>query len=180
MPFIVTDYIDKEFCKEVATWATQWHDKIGSKRFYSTGSPEITASIPIKSYGKMQRWVDLSKHDCPLIPFIKSKIFTDFKVPIQDAMLNYYVPQTNVGRHAHVLEAGKVDLRFNILVQQPESGGNPIIDGRKYCIQQGDLLVFDSRKPHETDTVCGETDRILLSCIGVIAEKDLADRMFLG
>ncbi len=178
MPFIVPDYLDGDKCKEVSNWAKNWYAKIGSKPLHKSGAPSISASVPIKPSGNIQRWVDLSQHECGFLPSLREKLLSDFGIKIDNAMLNYYAPKTKVGVHSHELEKGKVDLRFNIIVQQPELGGNPIIDGRTYCIKQGDLLVFDSRKPHETDVIGGNTDRILVSCIAVISESELAKRFF--
>lgn len=174
MAKVIPNYLEDKLCFQISDWASDWYRNSGSKPLYTTGAPKIVSNVPMTPTGKLRRWVDLNKVHCPYLAAVTNKLFSEFKLEqyYQGSILNYYIPGTKVGLHAHKLDTGKADLRFNILVQKPQIGGNPIVDNVTYCLNQTDLLIFDARKPHKTDAVEGTKDRILLSCIFVVPDTN--------
>jgi hypothetical protein len=58
----------------------------------------------------------------------------------------------------------KLHCRFNILIQQPEEGGNPIIDGREIDINENEpWMVQAGLYYHGSSKVVGDRTRILCS-----------------
>lgn len=69
-------------------------------------------------------------------------------------------------------------LHANFIVQKPNSGGITIIDGKRYDIDEKDLLLFiPSHLHHEVDESGGEIKRILW-CYGFCIDKNTVERIF--
>lgn len=61
-------------------------------------------------------------------------------------------------------EKGFIHTRLNFLVQKPDAGGNPVIDGIEYTMEEGNAwLNLASEWLHSSTVVEGNTPRIVLS-----------------
>lgn len=61
-------------------------------------------------------------------------------------------------------EKGFIHTRFNFLLQKPEHGGNPVIDGVEYPMEEGQAWInLASEWLHGSTAVQGNTARVVLS-----------------
>ena len=78
-------------------------------------------------------------------------------------------------------EKGFTHTRFNFLLQKPEQGGNPVIDGIEYPMDEGQgWLNLASEWMHGSTLVVGQRERVVLSLGAYIHPglvKSLVDKM---
>jgi hypothetical protein len=71
---------------------------------------------------------------------------------------------------------GNVHLRFNFMIQKPDIGGNPIINGKEYWIDEGECWMnYASEWKHGSTPVYGSRERIVLSLGACVPENIVRD-----
>ncbi|HEY1613086.1 MAG TPA: hypothetical protein VGF97_05245 [Rhizomicrobium sp.] len=76
-----------------------------------------------------------------------------------------------VHRHTDPSPPDKHHVRMNLMISKPLSGGDPVIDGKKFEVAEGDLwCFFPTVMPHESTPVVGKRKRIVIS-IGILVPK---------
>lgn len=73
-------------------------------------------------------------------------------------------------------ELGEYHVRLNFLVQKPENGGNPIINGIEHEINEGfGWINLASEWVHQSTPVIGKRNRIVLS-LGSFVDQSIAQK----
>lgn len=71
-----------------------------------------------------------------------------------------------------------IHLRFNFMVQKPYIGGNPIIDGVEYQIDEGMCWInYASEWKHGSTTVGGNRPRVVLSMGACVPEHIVKEKI---
>ena len=84
-----------------------------------------------------------------------------------------------VHRHTDPAVDGKCHVRLNFLIQKPEGGGMPIINGVEYTIEQGGCWKnIASAWWHESSRVVGDKERIVLS-LGALVNDTIVSKQLL-
>lgn len=66
---------------------------------------------------------------------------------------------------------GNWHLRYNFMIQKPNIGGNPIINGKEYWIDEGEAWInYASEWKHGSTPVAGNRERIVLSLGACVPE----------
>ena len=85
---------------------------------------------------------------------------------------NYFTDKAQLHVHRHFPPEGYVDLRCNLMLKLPTSGGMPIVEGRTCVIEERSLWLFNANLDHWTEVVVGGRPRIMLSYAFMVpAEK---------
>jgi len=72
--------------------------------------------------------------------------------------------------------SGNIHLRFNFMIQKPDIGGNPIINGKEYWIDEGECWMnYASEWRHGSTPVHGSRERIVLSLGACVPENIVRD-----
>jgi hypothetical protein len=88
----------------------------------------------------------------------------EFRPPFIDGMVaSFAEPEDTCFEHTDpVWFKDHYTLHCNVLVQKPDFGGDPIIDGKKYELNQGDLLCYYvSHLKHGSTKVIGNKNRLM-------------------
>jgi hypothetical protein len=79
-------------------------------------------------------------------------------------MVSFHEPGAFVHEHTDPVVEGERHVRLNVLLQHPEAGGTPILDGEPLAIAPGQGWIFRPYKvKHSSTAVEGSTPRINLS-----------------
>src|SRR5688500_19000934 len=79
-------------------------------------------------------------------------------------MVSLHEPGAFVHEHVDPCVEGERHVRLNVVLQHPEGGGMPILDGRQLAIEPGQGWIFRPYKVRHASTVVeGATPRINLS-----------------
>ena len=79
-------------------------------------------------------------------------------------MVSFHEPGAFVHEHTDPVVEGERTVRLNVLLQHPEAGGMPVLDGHEQAIQPGQGWIFRPYKVvHASTAVEGATPRINLS-----------------
>ena len=82
-----------------------------------------------------------------LTPELEEPIFKNFTG-------NHYLDGAFVHEHTDPAPDGYVHVRCNLMLQKPQEGGDPIIDGEKLNVQNGDLWIcLASLEPHSSTPI---------------------------
>jgi len=85
-----------------------------------------------------------------------------------------------VHRHTDLGVDGKCHVRLNFLIQKPEGGGMPIINGVEYTIEQGGCWKnIASAWWHGSSRVVGDKERIVLS-LGALVKNTIVSKQLLA
>ena len=101
---------------------------------------------------------------------------------IEEKMFGNFIGKNTTGGAVHPHRdkrsiKGQPHMRINFLVQKPESGGNPVIRGVEYPVEENESWVnLASHWLHESKEVIGLIPRITLS-LGSFVSIDDADRI---
>ncbi len=75
-----------------------------------------------------------------------------------------FPPGKRLHRHVDDYPEWNRELRFNCLLQSPETGGNYIINKQKYILEENDIIVFSPIfNVHSTTFISGEKSRVIAS-----------------
>ena len=75
-----------------------------------------------------------------------------------------FPPGKRLHRHTDDFPEWNRELRFNCLLQSPEDGGVYTINGKRYFLEEGDIIVFSPNfNTHSTTRVRGKKSRIIAS-----------------
>ena len=81
--------------------------------------------------------------------------------------------------HEHIdpnREDGHWHIRLNFMIQKPDVGGNVVIDGVEYLINEGESWInFASKWRHASTPVVGQRPRVVLSMGNYIDPKQATD-----
>jgi hypothetical protein len=104
---------------------------------------------------------------------ISSFSITDFEdEPLYRCFLGCNTAGGFVHRHVDKSPPGKYHVRMNIMLSKPLSGGEPVIGGKRFRIEERDLWCFyPSIMPHESVPVRGSRKRFVIS-IGILVPAD--------
>jgi hypothetical protein len=81
-----------------------------------------------------------------------------------------------VHTHTDPRKTDKIHVRLNFLIQKPNGGGMPVIDGITYTVEQGQCWInLASEWKHGSTPVVGSTPRIVLSLGRYVDRKLLED-----
>lgn len=73
---------------------------------------------------------------------------------------------------------GNVHLRFNFMIQKPHIGGNPIINGKEYWIDEDQCWMnYASEWKHGSTPVYGTRERIVLSLGACVPEHVVREKL---
>lgn len=139
---------------------------IGKQRRYSTLNlyPELQLTQDVKQFAKY------AYEQIGVSDFIEEHLFGNF---IGVNLTGGNVHQHTDPRH----ENGYYHLRLNFLVQKPEVGGNPVIDGIEYTIDEGQAWInYASEWQHASTPVSGNRYRVVLS-LGAYVHPDTVQKI---
>ena len=119
------------------------------------------------------------------VPFeiyeIKNRIIKEFNLHeveyTVDIFFNHLKKGQKVAIHSHAKHRLGTDLRFNIMIKNSTTGGNPFVktnELKEIEVDDGDLWIFDGCKDHGTKQV--SDDRYILS-YGFIVEDHIANEI---
>lgn len=90
---------------------------------------------------------------------------------------NHFLDGAFVHGHKDTAPDGWQHVRCNFALQMPDTGGNPILDGKEVQIKQGDIWIcFASLEAHSTTPMSGG-QRLVFSC-GAIVKSDIAEKVY--
>lgn len=162
---IIRNYINKKDLKILLNYAIE---------LYKPKSEVVF--IPSSQYRKRETIFNIPNE----IYKIKNKIIKNFEIEnyqhTADIFFNALFKNQKVSKHAHKKHENKHDLRFNIMLQNSDSGGVPECDGLRYYPKNGDMWIFNGCRDHETDLILGETVRYIIS-YGFIVEENIIDNI---
>lgn len=117
----------------------------------TTNYPELNITQHIREFSK-QAYLEIGVED-----FIEEHLYGNF--------IGVNFNSGNVHEHRDPKnEKGFIHTRFNFLLQKPERGGNPVIDGIEYPMEEGQAwLNLASEWMHGSTPVEGDRARIVLS-----------------
>lgn len=71
-----------------------------------------------------------------------------------------------------------IHLRFNFMIQKPRVGGNPIIDGQEYWIDEDESWInYASEWLHGSTPVSGNRERVVLSLGACVPEHVVKEKI---
>ena len=71
-----------------------------------------------------------------------------------------------------------IHLRFNFMIQKPDIGGNPIINGKEYWIEENECWMnYASEWRHGSTPVYGDRERIVLSMGACVPENVVREKL---
>lgn len=71
-----------------------------------------------------------------------------------------------------------IHLRFNFMIQKPNVGGNPIINGQEYWVDEGECWMnYASEWKHGSTPVSGGRERIVLSLGACVPENIVREKL---
>lgn len=157
--FVVKDFITPSECRELSNWIAE---NVDTANF---GAVEMGGKRLSTRFKVGFKYPELA-HD------IKKRIIEKFnfetigiKYPhFMDAMVaSCAFPSDTCYAHKDpVWHENHFTLHCNILISEPEGGGNLLIEGTKYKMNAGDLVCYPvSKFLHETDEVIGSKVRLL-------------------
>jgi hypothetical protein len=96
-----------------------------------------------------------------LIPVCVEPVFKNFTG-------NHYQDGAFVHPHIDTSPSGLVHTRCNLMLQKPPLGGNPVIDGEEFAVEEGDLwLCIASMELHSSTPIRGG-ERLVFSFGGLV------------
>jgi hypothetical protein len=152
-------------------------------------APDIAEQLkPLISHGKMRangygrRFVPKVKIDQSIV----NELFFRFGLvwEMEEPELGHFVG-TNylMGAHVHIhtdpAPEGFHHVRCNVAVEMPKFGGEPILDGVKIGVKEGDAWVCFSSIEEHSSTPIKNGDRVIVSVASLI-EKHIAETAYIN
>lgn len=76
---------------------------------------------------------------------------------------NHYLDGAFVHEHIDIAPNGYVHTRCNLMIQKPQEGGNPVIDGEEFNVQNGDLWICLASLEKHCSTPIKGNERFIFS-----------------
>lgn len=153
---LIPNFLTPEECRILAEWEEQnrhiFQDaNMGGNR-QTTRFIQDHIDFPPLAHELRSRVKDLLGLDDRVRPPFASGMVASYAPP-GDICIEHIDPEWYEGHHT---------LHCNVIVQKPESGGDVVIDGVLYNVNQGDLLCFYvSDYYHSVTKVIGNTPRLM-------------------
>lgn len=94
----------------------------------------------------------------------------------QNLIGNHYLEGAYVHKHRDPAPNGYVHTRCNWMIKKPLIGGNPILDGEEFQVEEGDLwLCLASLEQHESTPISGG-ERMIYS-FGALVSMDQIEKI---
>lgn len=132
--------------------------------------------------GAGRRFCNINRVDIPLTNAIKQfaqECYSNLNVAVKEEHLlgNFIgVNFENAFVHQHIDQRNNENdwhVRLNFMVQKPDSGGDVLIQGNQYSIDEGcSWINFASEWKHGSTPVIGKRERIVLSLGNYIQQSD--------
>lgn len=144
--------------------------------------------------GEGRRFCNLNNYDIALKYKIQDFSLQCYKqlgvdTVVEEHMFGNFVGVNTEGAFVHKhTDPDKIDgywhVRLNFMIQKPNMGGEVVINGIEYKIEQGQSWInFASKWQHSSTPVVGDKPRVVLSMGNYIepkAAKQLLDQFILG
>jgi hypothetical protein len=153
MQEVTKKYITEKDRKEILKWALESREKLNPN-----------GVSPGRFYER------LDKLETPaVVNKIIDKIKKDFSMEFEETNLGHFLSfnETGASIHPHsdmVSDGYSQHIRFNIVIQKPEAGGDSVQGDSVVELENGMLFkILASGEPHSSTPVVGELPRITLS-----------------
>jgi hypothetical protein len=84
---------------------------------------------------------------------------------------NHYQDGAYTHEHQDHNLDGLIHTRINVMIKKPPIGGNPIISGKEFQVNQEDIWLSIAGKERHGSTPISGGERIIVSCGGLVKEE---------
>ena len=154
-PIIAKNYITHQECRVLVAWAETMHpfltpNPVGKERLFA--EVRTLPSVP-PVYTEVRKRLQFQLR---LGDSAREPEFGWFLGSIGDGGV--------VHPHRDLAPSGFRHLRCNLFIQCPDLGGEPVIEGKQFAIEEGMLLCFyPSEQTHSSRAVVGSRRRMMCS-----------------
>jgi hypothetical protein len=84
---------------------------------------------------------------------------------------NHYQDGAYTHEHQDYNSYGLIHTRINVMIKKPLFGGNPVINGKEFQVNQEDIWLSIAGKERHGSTPISGGERIIVSCGGLVKEE---------